>query len=68
MTNPYGLIFSDGSYLSDGLTKREYFAAMAIQVRCFLPNPRLTSDYVKEAVEMADMLIAELNKSIKEIK
>lgn len=55
-------IITKAGPISMGLTKREYFAAMAMQARCLLPNPRLNSDYVREAVEMADALIAELNK------
>ena len=45
-----------------GLTKREYFAAVALIARSLVPNPRMISDYAREAVEMADALIAELQK------
>ena len=44
-----------------GLTKRELFAAMAMQG--LSTNPRLkTTDIARYAVETADALIAELNK------
>lgn len=53
-----------GNYESTGLTKREYFAAMAMQG--FLSNPNSHSFSKKEfaisSVEMADALIKELNK------
>jgi hypothetical protein len=42
-----------------GLTKREYFAAMAMQG--LLSNPN-TSFETRDAVIIADALIAELNK------
>lgn len=44
------------------LSKREWFAGMAMQAVVQLPNPRLKSDYAREAVELADLLIAELAK------
>ena len=50
--------------LPSGLTKREYFAAMALSGMA--ANPSATWDYVKGAlyaVEFADALIAELSKS-----
>lgn len=55
----YGKVFSRG-----GLTKREYFAAMAMQG--MLPHPELLivdEGVAKDAVMMADALIAELNKT-----
>ncbi len=45
-----------------GLTKREYFFCEALKVVAILPHPRLKSDYIKEASELMDMMIAELNK------
>jgi hypothetical protein len=42
-----------------GLTKREYFAAMAMQGLISNPN---TSFETRDAVIIADALIAELNK------
>ena len=46
---------------SNGLTKREYFAAMAIQG--LLANGRASITYnIIDAVKIADALIEELNK------
>lgn len=47
---------------SNGLTKREYFAAMALQG--LLPTGISSSieEDVKNAVKLADLLIEELNK------
>jgi hypothetical protein len=46
-----------------GLTKREYFAAMAMQALISDPNISTTySHYAENAVQAADALIAELNK------
>jgi hypothetical protein len=48
----------------DGLTKREYFAAMALQGLLAYPNNvNVTQDIVKGAVIIADQLIIELNKT-----
>jgi hypothetical protein len=56
---------SDGSYeAAAGLTKREYFAAMAMQ--SILRNNAQCGDWValaKDSVSAADALIAELNKT-----
>lgn len=50
---------SETSYLQEGLTKREYFASMAMQ--CFAEN--FSPNYaVSRAVELADLLIEELNR------
>lgn len=50
--------------LAGGLTKREYFAAMAMQgMQADNPGLGCTPEYIaKYAVRMADALIAELNK------
>ena len=46
-----------------GLTKREYFAAMAMQgLLSDADNCGNLSDIVFDAVKMADMLIEQLNK------
>lgn len=48
----------------DGLTKREYFAAMALQGLLACPNNvNMAQDIAKGAVIMADQLIIELNKT-----
>ena len=66
-TNPEHLIhsFSDSdTYNVNGLTKREYFAAVALQG--ILANPESYSSaptqIAKYAVDQADLLIDELNK------
>jgi hypothetical protein len=47
-----------------GLTKREYFAAMAMQGLLACPNNvNMAQDIAKGAVIMADQLIIELNKT-----
>lgn len=50
-------------FLSGGLTKREYFAAMAMQG--LMSDPRFNGDIPKSSVKMADLLIEELNKEVK---
>lgn len=48
----------------DGLTKREYFAAMAMQGLLACPNNvNMAQDIAKGAIIMADQLIIELNKT-----
>jgi len=49
------------SYNNPGLTKREYFAAMALQ-GFLASNAAPERRNVRIAVELADMLVAELNK------
>lgn len=71
MTNPEDLIhsFSDGPMDSsnyNGLTKREYFAGLALQG--LLSDTGLSgedwkaTDFPREAVAFADLLIDHLNK------
>ena len=55
---PQNVEHPDGNVTSKGLTKREYFAAMAMQG--LLSNPN-TSFETRDAVIIADALIAELN-------
>lgn len=48
---------------ADGLTKRELFAAMAMQAFCHPGHNNLSVNIsAQAAVEVADALIAELNK------
>lgn len=48
----------------DGLTKREYFAAVALQGLLACPNNvNMAQDIAKGAIIMADQLIIELNKT-----
>ena len=73
MTNPtdptFACVSSDGrggGYQQDGLTKREYFAAMALQGLLANSNDRLVSaddeTIAMTAVDAANALINALNK------
>jgi hypothetical protein len=57
----FPLISDEGYIINAGLTKREYFAAMALQGLLSNNNNYVYS--VKSAVEFADDLIEELNKT-----
>lgn len=46
----------------EGLTKREYFAAMAMQGLASSGNFFLSTELVETSVEIADLLIEALNK------
>jgi molybdopterin biosynthesis enzyme len=59
--NPTVQVTNPNSPVTHGLTKREYFAAMALQ-GYLANNPSNVFKVVKDAVETADILIAELNK------
>lgn len=53
-----------GYNMSDGLSKREYFAAMAMQgVLSHLTTRVNAEEVTRAAVAMADQLIIELNKT-----
>jgi hypothetical protein len=53
-----------GYNMSDGLTKREYFAAVALQgVLSHLTTRVSAEEVARAAVEVADQLIIELNKT-----
>jgi hypothetical protein len=58
---PRVAVTDPSSPVTHGLTKREYFAAMAMQ-GILANNPSNVFKVVKDAVETADILIAELNK------
>lgn len=61
----FAAIATDGNeiYRQSGLTKREYFAAMAMQGFCSIPNTGLTAEgFAKKAIQIADALLAELEK------
>jgi hypothetical protein len=67
MTNPNDSVTAKSggvmSFSTTGLTKREYFAAMAMQG--MLANTNINgnlSDFANEAVRHADALIEALNK------
>ena len=55
----------DNIYKSNGLTKREYFAAMALQgaLANKFAHERTIEMITKSAVKLADALIEELNKT-----
>ena len=61
MTDPDSCAFPCPEYVQ-GLTKREYFAAAAIQ-GCLAANPRIVSIecFADDAVRAADALVARLN-------
>jgi len=62
-TNPNDSIHNSEQGPTDGLTKREHFAAMVLQG--FLANSNAqgsVDDYARGAVNFADALIEELNK------
>ncbi len=66
-TNPGDAVnptFNNGVLMSTGLTKRELFAAMAMQGLCALSDDEYPymDDAAKVAVGFADDLIKELNE------
>jgi hypothetical protein len=60
---PIQTIEYNNNYISNGLTKREYFAAMALQGLLSDYESESIEDYSKYAVKLADTLIEELNKT-----
>jgi hypothetical protein len=52
---------SEEGQLQSGLTKREYFAALALQGMLATPSDLTTQECAEIAVRAADQLIAELN-------
>lgn len=61
-TNPDDNAFQEGSFgKTNTLTKREYFAAMALTSIDI--NPSCDDDIAQYAVKIADALIMELNKN-----
>ena len=61
--SPINTIEYNNNYISTGLTKREYFAAMALQGFLSCNAHDSIEDDVKYAVKSADLLIEELNKT-----
>ncbi len=60
---PYNSEKDDGSFIGEpGLTKREFFAAAALQGILANPDGCLWKLAAEEAVKKADELIFELNK------
>ena len=60
--SPINTIEYNNNYISTGLTKREYFAAMALQGLLANDSGLITSK-ARDAVQAADLLIEELNKN-----
>ena len=64
-TNPdesaFPFTLSEGDQLSRGLTKREHFAAMAMQGLIERNDDSVSRDLTDEAVWLADALIHSLN-------
>ena len=61
--SPINTIEYNNNYISTGLTKREYFAAMAMQGLLANYGSSYSVQNTMEAVYMADALIEELNKT-----
>ena len=55
--------YSNDNYVTRGLTKREYFAAMALQGMLAKYGSDYQVNNAKEAIYWADALIKELNKT-----
>jgi hypothetical protein len=55
--------FVDQTFLSEGLTKREYFAAAAMQGICSNPSVWGGQNFAETAVKIADNLLIELAKT-----
>ena len=60
---PINIVEYNNNYISTGLTKREYFAAMAMQGLLAGNASDSIEDASKYAVKAADALIEELNKT-----
>jgi hypothetical protein len=52
-----------GVSIYTGLTKREYFAALAMQGLCAEQTPRSLLNVAETSVKIADLLLKELEKS-----
>lgn len=67
ITNPNDTAFPDQHLIGQGLTKREYFAAMALQGllsdrQHAIKMKHIYNAFTNKAVRLADELIQELNK------
>ena len=63
VNEPINVIEYNNNYISTGLTKREYFAAMALQGLLANYGSSYSVQNTMEAVYLADALIEELNKT-----
>lgn len=59
---PINTIEYNNNYISTGLTKREYFAAMAMQAFITKYGIDCQEQHTKQAIFIADFFIEELNK------
>lgn len=73
MTNGNDAAYSRAGFYADvencgesGLTKREYFAAMAMQGLCASITTAFPDELAFDAVKLADAIINELNKGEKQ--
>ncbi|MCK9570872.1 hypothetical protein M0R72_18120 [Candidatus Pacearchaeota archaeon] len=66
MINPYDYAFpTDEDPIQGGLTKREYFAAMAMQgLLSGIDQDYEPGETVNQAIELSDTLIEALNKPV----
>jgi hypothetical protein len=65
----FACVDSQKQYLQEGLTKREYFAGLALQGICMQKYVQRDNDreaIAKWSVKMADAILAELEKTKEE--
>ena len=60
---PINIVEYNNNYISTGLTKREYFAAMAMQGFITKYGVDFQEEQIKQAIFVADIFIEELNKT-----
>ena len=61
--SPINTIEYNNNYISTGLTKREYFSAMALQGFVAKYGVDCQEEHIKQAIFVADIFIEELNKT-----
>jgi hypothetical protein len=64
LAHPVNLVFDDGEIQHHGLTKREYFAGLAMQGMAM--SDLKFEDIAHDAVKISDALLAELEKTEKQ--
>lgn len=60
---PINIVEYNNNYISTGLTKREYFAAMAMQGFITKYGVDCQEEHIKQAIFIAGFFIEELNKT-----
>ncbi len=60
---PINIVEYNNNYISTGLTKREYFAAMALQGFINKYGVDCQEIHIKQAIFIGDFFIEELNKT-----